>query len=58
MYELQQLLDKKIDYVKYPDFNLFITCDACDKDLGAVLYQKHDGGESCHQLCFKNVIRS
>ena len=48
--KLQQVLDEMINYIKspeviaYPNFNLpfFITCDACDKGLGAVLYQKQD----------------
>ena len=33
------------EVISYPDFNLpfFITCDACDQGLGAVLYQKQNG---------------
>ena len=49
--KLQSILDTMIDYLRspevisYPDFNppFFITCDACDQGLGAVLYQKQNG---------------
>ena len=50
-YSLQKVLDEMIDYIgssevmAFPDFNspFFMTCDACERGLGAVLYQKQNG---------------
>ena len=49
--ELQRVVDGMIDYMKsphmiaYPDLNqpFFMTCDACNNGLGAVLYQRQNG---------------
>ena len=49
--DLQSIVDWMIDYMKspdmiaYPDFNqpFFMTCDACNDGLGAVLYQRQNG---------------
>ncbi len=48
---LQNILNELINYLKspevisYPDFDIpfFVTCDACNDGLGAVLYQKQNG---------------
>ena len=49
--ELQKVVDKTIDYLQSPEFLVFpdfnepfvLHCDASEKGLGAVLYQKRDG---------------
>ena len=48
---MQEVVDKTIDYLKSPDFLVFpdysqpfiLNCDASEKGLGAVLYQKREG---------------
>ena len=49
--DLQNIVDKIIDYLKSPEFLVFpdhdlpfiVNCDASEKGLGAVLYQKQGG---------------
>ena len=49
--DLQKIVNSVIDYLKSPDFLVFpdynlpfsVHCDASEKGLGAVLYQKQDG---------------
>ena len=49
--ELQSIVDKTIDYLQSPEFLIFpdfsepfvLHCDASEKGLGAVLYQKREG---------------
>ena len=49
--EMQQVVNETVDYLRSPTFLVFpdfdkpfiLNCDASEKGLGAVLYQKYDG---------------